>query len=69
MGRPPIVGKPTIVRLSEEVRARIKARVGTYRTAKFIREAIEAKLIEEEAKPPSTELKRRECKPKPDGKG
>jgi predicted DNA-binding protein len=57
--------KPTIVRLSEETKQRIKALVGTYGMAIFIREAIEAKLIEEEARPPSTELKRRERKPKP----
>jgi predicted DNA-binding protein len=53
MGRPPMNVKPTMVRLTEEVRSRIVALVGPSRMATFIREAIEA------------ELKRRE---KPSGK-
>lgn len=53
MGRPPMNVKPTMVRLTEDVRSRIVALVGTNRMATFIREAIEA------------ELKRRE---KPSGK-
>ncbi len=53
MGRPPMNVKPTMVRLTEDVRSRIVALVGANRMAGFIREAIEA------------ELKRRE---KPSGK-
>ena len=53
MGRPPMNVKPTMVRLTEDVRSRIVALVGANRMAGFIREAVEA------------ELKRRE---KPSGK-
>jgi predicted DNA-binding protein len=44
MGRPPLNVKPTVVRLTEDVRQRIVALVGENRMAAFIREAIEAEL-------------------------
>jgi hypothetical protein len=44
MGRPPMNVKPTMVRLTEDVRARIVALVGANRMAGFIREAVEAEL-------------------------
>lgn len=44
MGRPPLGIKPTQVRLSEEVRERIRALVGDSGMAQFIREAIEREL-------------------------
>lgn len=44
MGRPPMNVKPTMVRLTEDVRARIVTLVGANRMAAFIREAIEAEL-------------------------
>jgi len=43
--------EPTTVRLPTEIRARIKALVGTYGVAKFIREAVEEKLARDEKKP------------------
>lgn len=48
MGRPPLNVKPTMVRLTEEVRRRIEACVGPNRMAAFIREAIEEKLQRDE---------------------
>lgn len=44
MGRPPLGNKPTLVRLSEEVRERIRELVGDSGMAQFIREAIEREL-------------------------
>ena len=44
MGRPPMQVKATVVRLSEEVRERIRALVGDSGMAQFIREAIEREL-------------------------
>jgi predicted DNA-binding protein len=44
MGRPPMQVKATVVRLSEEVRGRIRALVGDNGMAQFIREAIEREL-------------------------
>jgi hypothetical protein len=44
MGRPPLGIKPTQVRLSEEVRERIRELVGDNGMAQFIREAIEREL-------------------------
>ena len=44
MGRPPLNVKPTMVRLTETVRARIVALVGPNQMAAFIRDAIEAEL-------------------------
>ncbi len=44
MGRPPLGNKPTLVRLSEEVRERIRDLVGDSGMAAFIREAIEREL-------------------------
>jgi hypothetical protein len=44
MGRPPLNVKETKVRLSLEARERIKALVGTYGVAAFIREAVEHEL-------------------------
>jgi predicted DNA-binding protein len=41
--------KPTVVRLPEEISARIDALVGEKRRAKFIREAIEEKLARSDA--------------------
>lgn len=44
MGRPPLGVKPTVVRLSQEVRDRIAALVGKSGMAGFIRGAVEAEL-------------------------
>lgn len=44
MGRPSLGIKPTLVRLSEEVRERIRALVGDSGMAAFIREAVEREL-------------------------
>jgi hypothetical protein len=48
MGRPPLklesVTKPTVVRLTEDVRKRIEMLVGPNRMALFIREAVESEL-------------------------
>lgn len=44
MGRPPLGIKPTQVRLSEEVRERIRDLAGDSGMAQFIREAIEREL-------------------------
>lgn len=44
MGRPPLGNKPTIVRLSEEDRARIEAIVGSRGMAAFIRDAVREEL-------------------------
>jgi hypothetical protein len=49
MGRPPLGIKPTLVRLSEEVRTRIRALVGDSGMATFIREAVERELQRREA--------------------
>ncbi len=50
MGRPTLNVKPTMVRLSEEVRQRIRALVGANGMATFIREAIENELARREKK-------------------
>ena len=44
MGRPPLNVKPTLVRLTDEVRQRIEALVGPNRMAVFIREAVDNEL-------------------------
>jgi hypothetical protein len=44
MGRPPLGNKATQVRLSEEVRERIRDLVGEKGMAQFIREAVEREL-------------------------
>ena len=48
VGRPPlkknIATKPTMVRLTEDVRQRIEAIAGPKRMAEFIREAVEGEL-------------------------
>jgi hypothetical protein len=49
MGRPPLGVKPTQVRLSAELRARIEAMVGKHRMGQFLREAAEAELLRREA--------------------
>lgn len=48
MGRPPLGVKPTMVRLTEDVRRRIVALVGENRMAAFIREAVDAELARRE---------------------
>lgn len=52
VGRPPLSRdtetKPTMVRLTASVRARIEAVAGPNRMAEFIREAIEAELVRRE---------------------
>jgi Arc/MetJ-type ribon-helix-helix transcriptional regulator len=48
MGRPPLFAKPTVVRLSDDVRARIVALVGAGRMAEFVRQAVEAELARRE---------------------
>lgn len=44
MGRPPLGNKSTNVRISEEVKERIRDLVGDKGMARFIREAIDAEL-------------------------
>ena len=44
MGRPPLHVKPTVIRLTDDVRARILALVGKSGMAGFIRQAVEAEL-------------------------
>jgi hypothetical protein len=48
MGRPPLGVKPTMVRLTEDVRRRIVALVGDNRMAAFIREAVDGELARRE---------------------
>lgn len=52
MGRPSLGIKPTLVRLSEEVRERIRALVGDSGMAGFIREAVERELARREKEKP-----------------
>lgn len=56
MGRPPLSQKsetrPTMVRLTDEVRKRIVGLVGATGMAAFIREAVEEKLAATEAQTP-----------------
>lgn len=52
MGRPPLNVEETKVRLSPATRERIKALVGNYQIAAFVREAVENELIRREAKKP-----------------
>jgi predicted DNA binding CopG/RHH family protein len=54
MGRPPLNGTKTTIRIPEETRERIEALVGTYGMAKFIREAIENELARREQAAPET---------------
>lgn len=49
MGRPPLNVKPTVIRLSAEMIARIEAVAGKHRMSQFAREAIEAELLRREA--------------------
>lgn len=49
MGRPPLNMQATKIRLSQETKKRITDLVGRYRTASFIREAIENELAKREA--------------------
>lgn len=44
MGRPPLHNKPTLVRLSPEVRQTIESLVGSKGMAGFIREAVDREL-------------------------
>jgi hypothetical protein len=60
MGRPSLGIKPTLVRLSDEVRERIRSLVGDSGMAAFIREAVERELKRREGQkrkgwPPRTE--------------
>ncbi|USQ74721.1 hypothetical protein NF552_26275 (plasmid) [Roseomonas mucosa] len=48
MGRPPLNVKPTLIRLTDEIRQRIEALVGPNRMAVFIREAVESELARRE---------------------
>lgn len=48
MGRPPLNVRSTNVRLTNEVKDRIRAQVGDQGMAQFIREAIEEKLAKAE---------------------
>jgi predicted DNA-binding protein len=50
MGRPPMQVKATVVRLSEEIRERIRTLVGEQGMAAFIREAVERELKRRERK-------------------
>lgn len=70
MGRPPLSQKsetrPTMVRLTTEVRKRIVELVGATGMAAFIREAIEEKLAAAEGAPRKPSSARERTKPKPD---
>src|SRR5216684_544311 len=59
MGRPPLNVRPTVVRLSVEMIARIEAVAGKHRMSQFLREAAEAELLRREASAASHD------KPKP----
>jgi predicted DNA-binding protein len=48
MGRPPLGNKSTNVRISEEVKDRIRELVGDKGMAQFIRDAIDAELAKRE---------------------
>jgi hypothetical protein len=48
MGRPPLGNKSTNVRISEEVKDRIRQLVGDKGMAQFIRDAIDEKLAKRE---------------------
>jgi hypothetical protein len=61
MGRPPLGVKPTQVRLSADLRARIEAMVGKQPIGQFLGEAAEAELSRREAEGG----KPRPTKPKP----
>lgn len=50
MGRPPLNVKPILVRLPDDVPARIDKLVGPNKRAEFIREAVEAALKKSERK-------------------
>ncbi len=67
MGRPPLNVRPTVVRLSVEMIARIEAVAGKHRMSQFLREAAEAELLRREAKKDSSHDKpkpRKGSKPK-----
>ena len=51
MGRPPLNVRSTNVRITNEVKDRIRAQVGDQGMAQFIREAIEEKLVKSEQVP------------------
>jgi predicted DNA-binding protein len=51
MGRPPLGNKSTNVRISEEVKERIRELVGEKGMARFIREAVDEKLARDETAP------------------
>jgi len=55
MGRPPLNLKETKVRLPKATKERIKALVGNYGIATFIREAVENELARREGTPPATD--------------
>ncbi|KAA1184872.1 hypothetical protein FP026_03380 [Rhizobium tropici] len=55
MGRPPLNLKETKVRLPRATKERIKALVGNYGIATFIREAVENELARREGDPPKTD--------------
>ncbi|KQW50600.1 hypothetical protein ASD02_11885 [Ensifer sp. Root1252] len=60
MGRPPLNVKETKIRLSPATKERIKALVGNYGIAAFVREAIENELARREGGPSTAE---RACGP------
>ncbi|NOV21502.1 hypothetical protein C6558_23195 [Ensifer sp. NM-2] len=60
MGRPPLNVKETKIRLSPATKERIKALVGNYGIAAFVREAIENELARREGGPSTSE---RACGP------
>ena len=55
MGRPPLNLKETKVRLPKATKERIKALVGNYGIATFIREAVENELARREGSSPATD--------------
>lgn len=57
MGRPPLGIRSTNVRISEEVRKRIRVLVGDKGMAQFIREAIDHELEVREKPPKKTKTK------------
>ena len=65
MGRPPLKGELTSVRLTEGAKTRITALVGTYGMARFIREAVDAAIEAREREAAAGTAPKPKTKPKP----
>lgn len=70
MGRPPLNVRPTMIRLSAEMVARIEAVAGKRQVSQFLREAAQAELLRREAQAASHDKPTKPSKPdKPKKKG